>query len=81
MDTSLLGGKLTLPLTVLGLIGLTSFLGIKEKGGIKPGQNQTLVVSGAAGACAMWLCGWTGGVVISASLIKSQIPVLKQTLK
>eukprot|EP00105_Crassostrea_gigas_P025988 XP_011446758.1 PREDICTED: prostaglandin reductase 2-like [Crassostrea gigas] len=51
VDTSLLGGKLTLPLTVLGLIGLTSYLGIKEKGGINPGQNQTLVVSGAAGAC------------------------------
>jgi prostaglandin reductase 2 len=47
----LLGGNLTLPLTVLGLIGLTSYLGVKEKGGIKPGHNQTMVVSGAAGAC------------------------------
>ena len=51
MDTALLGGNLTLPLTVLGLIGLTAYLGIKEKGGISAGQNQTLVVSGAAGAC------------------------------
>ncbi|XP_062616673.1 prostaglandin reductase 2-like [Saccostrea cucullata] len=51
IDKSLLGGNLTLPLTVLGMIGLTSYLGIKEKGGIKPGGNQTMVISGAAGAC------------------------------
>ncbi|XP_048735463.2 prostaglandin reductase 2-like [Ostrea edulis] len=51
LDTALLGGNLTLPLTVLGMIGLTSYLGVKEKGGIKLGHNQAMVVSGAAGAC------------------------------
>ncbi|KAK3092253.1 hypothetical protein FSP39_000359 [Pinctada imbricata] len=51
MDTALLGGRITLPLTVLGLIGLTSYLGVMEKGHINQDGNQTMVVSGAAGAC------------------------------
>jgi len=39
-------------LSVLSLSsGLTSYLGITEKGHIVQGANQTLVVSGAAGAC------------------------------
>lgn len=45
----------------------------------KTGSEPDL--SGQWGSRCLWLCGWTGGVVISASLIKSQIPVLKQTLK
>lgn len=31
--------------------GLTSLIGIQEKGHVTPGANQTMVVSGAAGAC------------------------------
>uniref|UniRef100_A0A914WIG1 15-oxoprostaglandin 13-reductase n=1 Tax=Plectus sambesii TaxID=2011161 RepID=A0A914WIG1_9BILA len=38
-------------LSCLGMIGLTSLLGIQKKGRIDPNKKQTLVVSGAAGAC------------------------------
>ncbi|XP_053374179.1 prostaglandin reductase 2-like isoform X2 [Mercenaria mercenaria] len=38
-------------LSLLGITGLTSYLGIKERGHVTPGANQTLVVSAAAGAC------------------------------
>ncbi|MGH0169369.1 UNVERIFIED_CONTAM: hypothetical protein FKN15_056767 [Acipenser sinensis] len=31
--------------------GLTALLGVREKGHVTPGANQTMVVSGAAGAC------------------------------
>ena len=41
----------SLVLGVLGMPGLTAYLGIKEKANIKEGSNQTIVVSGAAGAC------------------------------
>ena len=33
------------------MTGLTGILGIREKAHIVPGKNQTVVVSGAAGAC------------------------------
>ena len=33
------------------MTGLTGILGIREKAHIVPGNNQTVVVSGAAGAC------------------------------
>lgn len=49
IDKSLVGEKPSYCLSVLSLTGLTSYLGITEKGHIKPGH--TLVVSGAAGAC------------------------------
>lgn len=45
----MVGEKPSYCLSVLSLTGLTSYLGITEKGHIKPGH--TLVVSGAAGAC------------------------------
>ena len=37
----------------MGITGLTSFVGIREKAHIKGGANQAMVVSGAAGACGM----------------------------
>ena len=54
----MVGEKPSYCLSVLSLTGLTSYLGITEKGHIKPGH--TLVVSGAAGAC-----GSLAGQVIS----------------
>lgn len=38
-------------LSLLGMTGLTSYLGVNERGHVTPGTNQTFVVSAAAGAC------------------------------
>ncbi|XP_058017958.1 prostaglandin reductase 2 [Ahaetulla prasina] len=51
IDPQLVDGHLSYFLGAAGLTGLTSLLGIREKGHVSPGSNQTLVVSGAAGAC------------------------------
>uniref|UniRef100_A0A670XZE1 15-oxoprostaglandin 13-reductase n=1 Tax=Pseudonaja textilis TaxID=8673 RepID=A0A670XZE1_PSETE len=51
IDPDLVDGHLSYFLGAAGLTGLTTLLGIREKGHISPGSNQTLVVSGAAGAC------------------------------
>uniref|UniRef100_A0A8C6XZJ1 Prostaglandin reductase 2 n=1 Tax=Naja naja TaxID=35670 RepID=A0A8C6XZJ1_NAJNA len=51
IDPHLVDGHLSYFLGAAGLTGLTSLLGIREKGHVSPGSNQTLVVSGAAGAC------------------------------
>ncbi|XP_070577534.1 prostaglandin reductase 2-like [Ptychodera flava] len=51
IEKSLVGDHYSLVLGVLGLPGLTALLGIREKGHVVPGTNQTIVVSGAAGAC------------------------------
>ncbi|XP_056403103.1 prostaglandin reductase 2 isoform X1 [Hyla sarda] len=51
LDPSLVDGNLSHFLGAVGLTGLTAFLGVKEKGHVIPGANQTMVVSGAAGAC------------------------------
>ncbi|XP_066487676.1 prostaglandin reductase 2-like [Tiliqua scincoides] len=51
LDPQLVGGHLSYFLGAAGLTGLTSLLGIREKGHVSPGANQTMVVSGAAGAC------------------------------
>ncbi|KAJ8309265.1 hypothetical protein KUTeg_014139 [Tegillarca granosa] len=52
VDKAQCGDRPSLLLSVLGLTsGLTSYIGVTEKGNIKPGENQTFVVSGAAGAC------------------------------
>ncbi|XP_043404621.1 prostaglandin reductase 2 isoform X2 [Chelonia mydas] len=51
LDPQLVDGHLSYFLGAAGITGLTSFLGIKEKGHVSLGANQTMVVSGAAGAC------------------------------
>ncbi|XP_040831252.1 prostaglandin reductase 2 isoform X3 [Ochotona curzoniae] len=47
----LVDGHLSYFLGAIGMPGLTSLIGIQEKGHVTPGANQTMVVSGAAGAC------------------------------
>ncbi|XP_074765718.1 prostaglandin reductase 2 isoform X4 [Athene noctua] len=47
----LVNGHLSYFLGAAGITGLTALLGIKEKGHVSVGANQTMVVSGAAGAC------------------------------
>ena len=43
----------SLLLGIVGVTGLTSYFGIKERAHITAGSNQTVVISGAAGACGM----------------------------
>ncbi|NXN99858.1 PTGR2 reductase, partial [Rhinopomastus cyanomelas] len=47
----LVNGHLSYFLGAAGITGLTALLGIKEKGHVVASANQTMVVSGAAGAC------------------------------
>ncbi|XP_056348879.1 prostaglandin reductase 2 isoform X3 [Oenanthe melanoleuca] len=47
----LVNGRLSYFLGAAGITGLTALLGIREKGHVAAGANQTMVVSGAAGAC------------------------------
>ncbi|XP_072485258.1 prostaglandin reductase 2-like isoform X2 [Notamacropus eugenii] len=51
VDPRVVDGHLSYFLGAVGTTGLTSLLAIKEQGHITAGSNQTLVVSGAAGAC------------------------------
>jgi len=51
VDPGLVDGHLSHLLGVVGITGLTAILGVREKGHVTPGANQTMVVSGAAGAC------------------------------
>ncbi|KAM6912447.1 prostaglandin reductase 2 isoform 2-T2 [Xenentodon cancila] len=51
VDPQLVDGHLSHFLGAVGITGLTALLGIREKGHITRGANQTMVVSGAAGAC------------------------------
>lgn len=51
VDPQLVDGHLSHVLGAVGLTGLTALLGIREKGHVNKGANQTMVVSGAAGAC------------------------------
>jgi NADPH-dependent curcumin reductase CurA len=45
--------KPSLALGLCGLTGLTSLIGIQVKGHLVSGSNQTVVVSGASGACGV----------------------------
>ncbi|CAL8284502.1 unnamed protein product [Lota lota] len=51
VDPQLVDGHLSHLLGAVGITGLTAILGIREKGHVTQGANQTMVVSGAAGAC------------------------------
>lgn len=51
VDPQLVDGHLSYFLGAVGITGLTSLLGVREKGNVTKGGNQTMVVSGAAGAC------------------------------
>ncbi|KAM4542628.1 prostaglandin reductase 2 isoform 1-T2 [Odontesthes bonariensis] len=51
VDPRLVDGHLSYFLGAVGITGLTALLGVREKGHITKGANQTMVVSGAAGAC------------------------------
>ncbi|XP_067336129.1 prostaglandin reductase 2 isoform X2 [Channa argus] len=51
VDPQLADGHLSYFLGAIGLTGLTALLGVREKGHVIKGANQTMVVSGAAGAC------------------------------
>lgn len=51
VDPQLVNGHISYFLGAIGMPGLTALFGIQEKGHITPGSNQTMVVSGAAGAC------------------------------
>lgn len=51
VDPQLVDGHLSYFLGVVGITGLTALLGVREKGNVTKGANQTMVVSGAAGAC------------------------------
>ncbi|CAJ1074455.1 prostaglandin reductase 2 [Xyrichtys novacula] len=51
VDPRLVDGHLSYFLGAVGITGLTALLGVREKGNVIKGGNQTMVVSGAAGAC------------------------------
>ncbi|XP_012727005.2 prostaglandin reductase 2 [Fundulus heteroclitus] len=51
VDSQMVDGHLSYFLGPVGITGLTALLGVREKGHVTKGANQTMVVSGAAGAC------------------------------
>ncbi|XP_069566657.1 prostaglandin reductase 2 [Brachyistius frenatus] len=51
VDTQLVDGHISYFLGAFGITGLTALLGVREKGKVTKGANQTMVVSSAAGAC------------------------------
>lgn len=51
VDPQLVEGHLSYFLGAVGITGLTAIMGVREKGNVTKGANQTMVVSGAAGAC------------------------------
>ncbi|KAI2654517.1 Prostaglandin reductase 2 [Labeo rohita] len=51
VDPEMVDGHLSYVLGAVGMPGLTALLGVREKGHVTPGTHQTMVISGAAGAC------------------------------
>uniref|UniRef100_A0A8C1H000 15-oxoprostaglandin 13-reductase n=1 Tax=Cyprinus carpio TaxID=7962 RepID=A0A8C1H000_CYPCA len=51
VDPEMVDGHLSHVLGAVGMPGLTALLGVREKGHVTPGSHQTMVISGAAGAC------------------------------
>uniref|UniRef100_A0A8C8JKK1 15-oxoprostaglandin 13-reductase n=1 Tax=Oncorhynchus tshawytscha TaxID=74940 RepID=A0A8C8JKK1_ONCTS len=51
VEPQLVDGHISYFLGAVGMPGLTALLGVREKGHVTDGANQTMVVSGAAGAC------------------------------
>uniref|UniRef100_A0A8C5QZL9 15-oxoprostaglandin 13-reductase n=1 Tax=Leptobrachium leishanense TaxID=445787 RepID=A0A8C5QZL9_9ANUR len=68
MDPSLVNGQLSHFLGAVGTTGLTALLGMKAQAQVVPGANQTLVVSGAAGACGS-LAGQIGRIMGCARVV------------
>ena len=50
ISNELIKKRPSLALGVLGITGLTAYLGITQKGHVTKGSNQTMVVSAAAGS-------------------------------
>ncbi|XP_060735970.1 prostaglandin reductase 2 isoform X1 [Tachysurus vachellii] len=51
VDPSMVDGHLSNVLGAVGMPGLTALLGVREKGHVIRGAGQTMVISGASGAC------------------------------
>lgn len=51
VDPEMVDGHLSYALGAVGMPGLTALLGVREKGHVTAGAHQTMVISGAAGAC------------------------------
>ncbi|XP_062863180.1 prostaglandin reductase 2 isoform X2 [Trichomycterus rosablanca] len=51
VDPRMVDGHLSYILGAVGMPGLTALFGVREKGHVIPGTGQTMVISGAAGAC------------------------------
>ncbi|KAL0969755.1 hypothetical protein UPYG_G00231850 [Umbra pygmaea] len=51
VDPKLVDGHVSHFLGAVGMPGLTALFGVRKKGHVTRGANQTMVVSGAAGAC------------------------------